>query len=153
MRCRFVFFVRWRQNLLAVPACLALATAACEAPSSSISGVTDTRLGDTLVVTTDPGTDQGPSLYTVELDLTIGELDGPEEYVLHPTSVSAEEEGKIFGSDQRAGEIRIFDHHGQFLRRFGQRGDGPGEFSHRTQPPLGPPGGPPSWRGSIKCSP
>jgi hypothetical protein len=81
------------------------------------------------VVTTDPGIDQGPSLYAVELDLTIGELDSPEEYVLFPTSVSSDGEGRIFVSNQREGEIRIFDAQGQYLKRFGRRGDGPGEFN------------------------
>jgi hypothetical protein len=89
-------------------------------------------LGDTLVVTTDPGFDQGQSLYAVELDLTIGELDGPEEYVLSPTSVSADGEGRIYVSDQLEGEVRIFDAQGQHLRSFGRRGDGPGEFNSNS---------------------
>ncbi len=114
----------------AVFAVLVLAAAACGTPPSSAPSVTRVMVGDTLVITTDPGPGSGPSLFTVELDLTIGEADGPEESVLYQaSSVSADEEGRIYISDQQDGEVRIFDAHGQFLRRFGRRGDGPGEFN------------------------
>lgn len=132
MRRRSVVALGCRRHLVGFLGCLALATTACEAPQSSTSTVTRARLGDTLVVTTDPGLDQGPSLYTIALDLTIGELDGPEEYVLFPTSVSADGEGRIFVSNQREGEVRIFDAQGRYLRRFGRRGNGPGEFNSNS---------------------
>ena len=116
----------------AISVLAALTTNACEDPLSRTSTVTRTTLGDTLVVTTDPGPDPGGPLYTVERDLTIGEFDGPEEYVLSASSVSADEEGRIYVSGQRAGDIRIFDARGQYLRSFGRRGDGPGEFNSNS---------------------
>lgn len=119
----------WRA-LLTVAAIFSLAAVACEVPPSSTSTATRTMMGDTLVVTTDLESNPGPSLFTVTLDLSIGEMDGPEEYVLlAPNSVSADGAGRIYVSDQREGEVRIYSPEGQFLHGFGRRGDGPGEFN------------------------
>jgi hypothetical protein len=38
-------------------------------------------------------------------------------------------DGYIYTADARSGSIRVYDPSGRFVRRFGRRGDGPGEFS------------------------
>ncbi len=102
----------------------------CGGSDSSSATVSRTTIGDTLIVATVPSADPGPSLYSCELDLTIGRLDGPEEYVLMGlTSVSADADGNIYISDQVEGEVRIYDRQGQHIRTFGRRGGGPGEFN------------------------
>ena len=104
--------------------------AGCGGSGGPSATVNRTTVSDTLVVTTTPPVDPGPSLYRFELDLTIGEPEGAEEYMLlTPGSVSADADGNIFISDQSAGEIRAFDRDGRHLTTFGRRGAGPGEFN------------------------
>ena len=61
--------------------------------------------------------------------LSVGELDGPEEYLFgRIASVARDGEGNLVVADGRAGEIRVFDARGRHLRTFGGMGEGPGEF-------------------------
>ena len=61
--------------------------------------------------------------------LSVGELDGPEEYLFgRIASVARDGEGNLVVADGRAGEIRIFDGQGRHVRTFGGMGEGPGEF-------------------------
>ena len=61
--------------------------------------------------------------------LSVGELDGPEEYLFgRIASVARDAEGNLVVADGRAGEIRVFDGQGRHVRTFGGMGEGPGEF-------------------------
>jgi len=87
-------------------------------------------VGDTLFVETTPSSVTAPSLYSFQLDLTIGVEDGEEPYVLSGfDAVSEDEAGHIYLSNQRDREIKIFDSAGSFVRKFGRQGGGPGEFN------------------------
>lgn len=68
------------------------------------------------------------SIAVLQPDLIIGTLDGPEELqFFRITAMAVDESGRIFVGDGSS-TIREFDASGDFVRRFGQRGDGPGEF-------------------------
>lgn len=61
-------------------------------------------------------------------DLVIGTVDGPEELqFFRVTALAVDPSGSIFIGDGSS-TIREFDSAGTFVRRFGRRGDGPGEF-------------------------
>ncbi|HEX2166960.1 MAG TPA: hypothetical protein VHG09_06930 [Longimicrobiales bacterium] len=68
------------------------------------------------------------SIAVLEPDLIIGTVDGPEELqFFRITSMAVGMSGRIFVADGSI-TIREFDTTGAFVRRFGQSGDGPGEF-------------------------
>jgi hypothetical protein len=68
--------------------------------------------------------------WTFEEALSIGTDAGDPTYEFGKiTSIQVGPDGLIFVLDQMAGEIRVFDQQGLFVRAFGQRGEGPGEFS------------------------
>jgi len=110
------------------PLVLILLLAACGG-SGGDGTVSRTTVGDTLfVVSTRPAVDPGP-LFMVEQELSIGVAEGEEPYqFVGIDAVSADEQGRIYVSAQREGEVRVFAPDGTFLFRFGRRGSGPGEF-------------------------
>jgi hypothetical protein len=112
-----------------IPILAGLGLSACGGTPEGAGTVTRTTVGDTLfVVSTRPVTDPGP-VFTIEQELSIGVEEGEEAYQLAGIdAVSADEQGRIFVSNQRDGEVRVFAPDGTFLFRFGRRGSGPGEF-------------------------
>lgn len=92
-----------------------------------------------------PGCDQGADRERMEAKATIfvdapevgvervgsiGATEGPEESTFgRIVSIAVEETGRLFVLDALAREIRVFERDGQFLRRIGRQGEGPGELS------------------------
>lgn len=61
--------------------------------------------------------------------VVIGALDGPPEYTFGEVAgVTVGADGRIYVGDTQALEVRVYSPEGQFLRRFGRDGEGPGEF-------------------------
>jgi len=71
-----------------------------------------------------------PTLHLEEI-VRIGTMEGPEETQFSsPGALDIDPDTReIFVGDAVSGNIRVFDRHGQFLRSFGRRGQGPGEFN------------------------
>lgn len=70
-----------------------------------------------------------PSTLKLREDLQIGIESGDENYMfsqLYSIQVSDEEE--IIAFDGQEDSIKIFDKNGKFIRKFGQKGQGPGEI-------------------------
>ncbi len=64
-----------------------------------------------------------------EEELSIGQEEGDTNFVLYRvTSVRADEEGNIFVMNSGSYQVRVFDKNGKFIRAFGKKGQGPGEF-------------------------
>ncbi|MGD8278269.1 MAG: hypothetical protein PVH00_09600 [Gemmatimonadota bacterium] len=62
-------------------------------------------------------------------DLRLGVVDGPPELQLHQIGgIAVRPNGDIVVLDNGSSEVRLFSADGRFLRRFGGRGEGPGEF-------------------------
>lgn len=74
-----------------------------------------------------------------KLELTIGEIDGAEEYVfsrvLNPLFAP---DDRIVVMSSGSGDIRVFDEAGDFVFEFGGTGNGPGEFVRARYPVITP---------------
>ena len=72
----------------------------------------------------------GSNVALVE-ELRIGSLAGDEAYTFgHVASVLQAHDGTIWIADRQASEIRHYSSGGTYLRSFGRRGKGPGEFEY-----------------------
>lgn len=60
--------------------------------------------------------------------LSIGEVDGPDPYLLDISDVLRMPDGRIIVADRASGELRAFDTLGVHLSTWGGSGEGPGEF-------------------------
>ena len=97
-----------------------------DAPAGTGTQVTDSA---GISVVTSPPVDAVYARLAGEPALSVGELDGPEEYLFgRIASVARDGAGNLVVADGRAGEIRVFDAQGRHLRTFGGMGEGPGEF-------------------------
>ena len=121
-----------RSNLLLLGAVAStFALAACEADSGSSAAGPDVvieTIGDTTVVRTVSG-----SVWTAEATLvpevSIGELDGAEEYLFgNIWSIAVDDDRSVYMLDAQAHHVRVFDSQGAYVKTLGRRGEGPGEF-------------------------
>jgi len=121
---------------LAVAGAVALSAAGVNV---SCAGPTDDTLArvaiDTLaggqVRVSNPDHGADPTLvdWWLEEELRIGVLQGESPELFGDVgSLTADRNGAIYIADFQSAEIRVFDADGGFLRRFGRRGEGPGEF-------------------------
>lgn len=110
---------------------LVLGLASCSsdsAPQASFA-VTDSA-GVEVVATREPAWPEGGrSPWQLSLVTEIGELDGAEPYLFGgPVRAALLPDGRVAVADEQSGDIRIFSDDGEFEARWGQRGEGPGEF-------------------------
>lgn len=109
-------------------------------PSAATSGPVTDSAGIN-IVTSPPG-DVVYARVADEAVLSVGEQDGPEEYLFgRVASVARDGEGNLVVADSRAGEIRLFDARAGHLRTIGGKGEGPGEFGSLSGAWPGPAGG------------
>ena len=98
----------------------------------SMDGVkVDTLVGGRVQISNPDYGPPGRGLEELWLDeeLRIGALDGESPELFGDVrALAADRNGTIYIADSQAAEIRVFDSRGNFLRRFGDRGEGPGEF-------------------------
>ena len=69
-----------------------------------------------------------PSKLTFELEMVIGESDDPEKSFSQLAGFVVDELGTVYALDFKEQKIKIFDDDGQFIRAFGEQGQGPGEL-------------------------
>lgn len=112
---------------------VAIAVAACgESPEDTSSGIEITDSAGIRIVTSPPGDAVYAELAT-EPALSIGLLDGPDEFLFGDIeSVGRDRLGNVVVADVQALEIRVFDPEGGYLRSVGREGEGPGEFLNLT---------------------
>lgn len=85
-------------------------------------------IGDTVVVRTLSGSVWGDTANLVA-DLTIGQFDGPDEYMFgRIRSLAVGPDGSIYVFDSHAQALRKYAPDGAYLATFGQEGGGPGEY-------------------------
>lgn len=85
-------------------------------------------IGDTTVVRTLAGSVWG-AVATLVREVSIGELDGPEEYLFgNVESVAVDDDRNTYVLDGQAQHVRVFDSAGVYVETLGRRGEGPGEF-------------------------
>ena len=123
--------VRGRSSGLVTAACAVLLTA-CGADAGSSGATLETvveTIGDTTVVRTLSGSVWGEEAALVP-EITIGMLDGPEEYLFGRIwSLAVNDGGTVYVLDRLEQHVRVFDSLGVYLETLGRRGEGPGEFS------------------------
>ena len=111
---------------------LSLVAVACapDAPATANQPdvVTDT-IGDTVVVRTLAGSVWGADA-TLEPEVSIGELDGPEEYLFgRVSSIAVDDDHNVYVLDGQAQEVLQYDALGNYVRTVARRGEGPGELA------------------------
>ena len=122
-----------RANTFAlVSAATAALLAACGTdavpPDATPNTVVET-IGDTTVVRTLSGSVWGTEA-TLVPEITIGRLDGPEEYLFGSIrSIAVGDDGTVYILDLQAQHVRVFDSLGVYMETLGRRGEGPGEFT------------------------
>lgn len=86
--------------------------------------------GDTTVVRTISGS-VWRSEATLVPEVSIGELEGPEEYLFGSIySITVDDEGRAYVLDGQARDLRVFDSDGTYIETLARRGEGPGELSN-----------------------
>ena len=85
-------------------------------------------IGDTTIVRTLSGSVWGAEARLVP-EVSIGELDGPEEYLFGRIgSLAVDDDRNVYVFDRQAYHVRVFDDAGVYVRTLGRRGEGPGDF-------------------------
>jgi len=68
-------------------------------------------------------------VFGLEEELSIGEAEGREEYMFSEVqSIATDDEERIYVLDYKASSVKIFGRNGDFIKKFGREGQGPGEF-------------------------
>jgi len=71
----------------------------------------------------------GEEVFSLEEELSIGEVGGREEYMFSETgTIAVDDEERIYVSDRKETHIKVFDKDGVYLMTIGRKGQGPGEF-------------------------
>lgn len=71
----------------------------------------------------------GKEVFSLEEELSIGEAEGREEYMFSQIrSVAVDDEERIYVLDYKENNVKIYDKNGKFVKKFGKKGQGPGEF-------------------------
>ena len=130
-------------SLLLLTVTTTLALAACGTDTASSAGGPGTvveTIGDTTVVRTMSGSVWGAEA-TLVPEASIGELDGPEEYLFGWVwSIAVDDDRNVHVFDEQAQHVRVFDSEGAYVETLGGRGEGPGEFSRAEAIALLPDG-------------
>jgi hypothetical protein len=81
----------------------------------------------------------GEDVFDLEEELSIGEVEGKEEYMFtNIFDVAVDDEENIYILDLNQGQIRVFNPDGGFIRNISKRGQGPGEFQYPGQIMISP---------------
>lgn len=122
--------MNYRVLALCAVAGAGLGLAACGAgsnPGTARWTVEHDTIGDTVVVRTLLGQDPAPAELVEEL--TIGMLDGPDEYVFGQiATLAVDAEGTIYVLDRQVPVLRKYGPDGEYLGAIGRKGGGPGEY-------------------------
>lgn len=116
-------------------AALSVLAIACstDAPAPIQAGVVTDTIGDTIVVRTLSGSVWGTAA-TLEPEVSIGELDGPEEYLFgRVTSIAVDDQLNVYVLDWQVQQILQYDERGDYVRTLARRGEGPGELDDADQ--------------------
>ena len=105
--------------------------AACGPETNSHGSAPETvieTIGDTTIVRTLSGSVWEADA-TLVPELSIGEVDGPEELLFgRIASIAVDDDRNVYVMDRQAQEVRVFDSEGSYVETLGRPGEGPGEF-------------------------
>ena len=99
-------------------------------PAGTARDVEVDTIGDTTVVRTLSGSVWGAEASLVP-EITIGRLDGPEEYIFgRIRSIAVDDDRNVYVFDEQAYHVQVYDSAGTYVETLGGRGEGPGEFMY-----------------------
>ncbi len=108
--------------------CLSLLCTGCQKKTTQWKGTIDIEDGVTVVKNPMEPIYKEPVLELQE-DLTVKGSEEVEEQMFQSIStLGIDEEGNFYVLDEQAGNIKVFDYKGNFLKTIGRKGQGPGEF-------------------------
>ncbi len=133
-----------RHNLLRLGAaaitCVLVACGTETGPSRAGPETVVETIGDTTVVRTLSGSVWDGEA-TLVPEVSIGELDGPEEYLFGSVrSIAVDDDRSVYVFDRQAQHVRVFDSAGAYVKTLGRPGEGPGEFTRAEAIALLPDG-------------
>lgn len=71
----------------------------------------------------------GEEVFILEEELSIGDVEGPEEYMFSRIRSLAVDNGeRIYVLDAKEAHVKVFDQLGKYIRTIGRKGQGPGEL-------------------------
>ena len=71
----------------------------------------------------------GEDVLAIEEELSIGETEGPEEYMFSRIrSLAVDDDERIYVLDRKEAHVKVFDQQGKYIRTIGRKGQGPGEL-------------------------
>ena len=119
-----------RTHFLLLTTPFILAACASDAdPSADGPDVVTKTIGDTTVVRTLSGSVWGAEA-TLVPEVSIGELDGPDEYLFGWIfSIAVDDDHNVYVFDYQAQHVGVFDAEGNHVETLGRPGEGPGEFN------------------------
>ena len=99
-----------------------------DSPDATDTVVETETIGDTTVVRTVSGSVwRGDA--TLVPETSVGELDGPEEYLFGSIgAIAVDDDHNVYVLDEQARHVRVFDAAGTHIATLGREGKGPGEF-------------------------
>ena len=118
-----------RMAVFGTVASLPLACGPISDSQNATATVVETEtIGDTTVVRTVSGSVWGGDA-TLVPEVSVGELDGPEEYLFGSvSSIAVDDDRNVYVLDRQARHVRVFDSEGTYVKTLGRDGEGPGEF-------------------------
>jgi hypothetical protein len=103
-------------------------SSACKKQETAWQGTIETKDGVTIVNNPKYPVHSEPILELRE-DLVIKGSEETEEQMFQDiNTLDVDAEGNVFILDEQAGNIKVFDHNGNFTKCIGRKGQGPGEF-------------------------
>jgi hypothetical protein len=121
--------VKKSKNIYAVGGlCLLLFCTACQKKTAQWKGKIDIEDGITVVKNSREPIYKEPVLELQEDLIIKGREDVEEQMFQNIVTLQVNEQGDIYILDEQAGNIKIFDQNGSFLKTIGKKGQGPGEF-------------------------
>jgi len=108
--------------------CLLLFCTACQKKTPPWKGKIDIEEGVTVVKNPREPIYKEPVLELQEDLIVKGTEDAEEQMFQNIITLGVNEQGDIYILDEQAGNIKIFDQNGRFLKTIGKKGQGPGEF-------------------------
>lgn len=130
--------LRWMGGVAVT--CVLTACGADTGPADAGPQTVVETIGDTTVVRTLSGSVWDGEA-TLVPEVSIGELDGPDEYLLGSIwSIAVDDDRNVYAFDAQAQHVRVFDSAGVYVKTLGRRGEGPGEFTRAETIALLPDG-------------
>lgn len=98
-------------------------------------GADESQNSDEVVVVSNPKTPASNIRIVFKEELSIGEVEGDENYMFGNSIVfNTDDEGNFYVMDYDTKRILKYDPEGKFLLKFGREGQGPGEFQSLSVP-------------------